>query len=146
MKNFFMRTLKYGKEGEKFATTLFKDYDELCEAPFKKFSLWDFYVRYGDKKIFYEVKRDAYTSTTGNICIEFESNGVLSGISITEADYYIYLVEGESNYYNIPVQVIKDMIKDGKYHQTRKVGYKFLSNCYFFNRALFEPYKQTIVA
>lgn len=141
-----MRTLKFGKDGERFATTLFKDYDELCEAPFKKFSLWDFYVRYGDKKTYYEVKRDAYTRTTGNICIEFESNGVLSGISITEADYYIYLIEGESNYYIIPVEKIKELIASGAYHTQRKVGYKFLSHCYFFNRELFDPYKQTIVA
>jgi hypothetical protein len=43
-----------------------------------------------NKKI--EVKYDKIASRTGNIAIEFESRGKPSGISITEADYYCYII------------------------------------------------------
>lgn len=137
----FIKLLKFGKEGEEYAKTFFKNYDEIIEAPPGKWSFWDFGIRYGDITLFYEVKRDTYTIKTGNFCIEFESNGIPSGINITQADYYIYIVEGEEAIYIIPVTDIKRMIEDDKYHQKRKLGYKYLSNCYLFKRELFERYR-----
>jgi hypothetical protein len=139
----FVKCLAYGKTGEKLAKTFFTDYDELVDAPDGKFSFWDFYVRYKDKKKYYEVKKDSYTTRTGNMCIEFESNGKASGISITTADYYIYLVEGEEVYYMIPVETIRSMIEDGKYHKKQKGGYKWLAHFYLFKRELFEDCKRT---
>ena len=43
-----------------------------------------------NKKV--EVKTDFIAHKTGNIAIEFQSRGKPSGISITEADYYVYLI------------------------------------------------------
>ncbi len=137
----FTKCLAFGKEGEEYAKKIFTDYDEIVDAPAKKFSEWDFYVRYGDKKIYYEVKRDTYTSKTGNICIEFESNGKASGISLTTADYYIYIVDGEDTMYVIPVEDIKLLISKEKYHKKQKGGFKWLSHFYLFKRELFDAYK-----
>jgi hypothetical protein len=135
----FIQCLKYGKQKEDIAKTFF-DADEIVSAPDKKFSEWDFYLRYGDTNTYIEVKSDRYTSKTGNICIEFESNNKPSGISITTSDYYFYMVEGEDCNYLIPVDDIKMMIQQNMFHSKRKVGYKYLSHCYLFDRALFEEY------
>jgi len=43
-----------------------------------------------NKKI--EVKYDKIASRTGNIAIEYESRGKPSGITITEAEYYCYVI------------------------------------------------------
>lgn len=139
----FVKCLAYGKNGEKLAKTFFTDVDEIVDAPNGKFSEWDFYVIKGNVKKYYECKRDTYTTRTGNILIEFESNNKASGISVTTADYYIYLVDGEEVYYMIPVDVLKSMIEDGKYHKKQKGGYKWLAHFYLFKRELFEDYKKT---
>lgn len=139
----FIKCLEYGKNGEKLAKTFFTEYDEIVDAPNGKFSEWDFYVRYGDKKVYYECKKDSYTTRTNNILIEFECSDKASGISVTTADYYIYLVEGEKVYYIIPVDVLKSMIEDKKYHKKQKGGYRWLAHFYLFKRELFEDYKKT---
>jgi hypothetical protein len=136
----FVECLKYGKKKEDIAKEFFTA-DEIISAPNKKFSDWDFYLRYGDENTYIEVKSDRYTSKTGNICIEFESNGVASGISVTKSDYYFYMVEGEDCNYLIPVDVIKKMIEQKLYHSTRKLGYRYLSRCYLFSREVFDAYK-----
>lgn len=51
-----------------------------------------------------EVKLDSIASTTGNIFIEYESRGKPSGISTTNADYWIYKIDGT------PVSIILDVI------------------------------------
>jgi hypothetical protein len=139
----FRKCLAFGQAGEELVKKFFSGYDELINAPNKKFSLWDFGLRYGTLTIYYEVKRDTFTARTGNICIEFESNGIPSGISLSEADFYIYLVEGEQNYYEIPVDVLLEMIEEKKYHKVQKGGYKWLSHFYLFDRGLFDIYKKT---
>jgi hypothetical protein len=139
----FRKCLAFGQAGEELVKKFFSGYDELINAPNKKFSLWDFGLRYGTLTVYYEVKRDTFTSRTNNICIEFESNGIPSGISVTEADYYIYLVEGEETYYEIPVDTINSMIEEQKYHKKHKGGYRYLSHFYLFNRELFNEYKKT---
>lgn len=136
----FQELLSYGKKKEDIAKEFFIA-DEIVSAPNDLFSDWDFYLRYGDQNTYIEVKSDRYTSKTGNICIEFESNNIPSGITITKADYYFYMVEGEDCNYLIPVDVIKKMIKQKLYHSTRKLGYKSLSCCYLFNRDVFDAYK-----
>lgn len=43
-----------------------------------------------NKKI--EVKTDLFYQTSGNIYVEFQSRGKLSGLSTSEADYYCYIL------------------------------------------------------
>lgn len=42
-----------------------------------------------------EVKRDFKALNTGNIFVEYQSRGKLSGISTTQADYYCYFLSDE---------------------------------------------------
>lgn len=47
-----------------------------------------------NKKI--EVKTDLQANETGNIYIEYESRGKLSGITTTQADYYCFVLSNEN--------------------------------------------------
>jgi hypothetical protein len=82
----------------------------------------------------YEVKADRFMFKTGNVLIEYESNNKASGISITEADYYaIFEVDGDKyELYLIPVQEIKDLIREKNYRSKISCGYNKLSKCYLF--------------
>jgi len=68
--NDFKYDLEIGKEGERIVDSIFKD--KLLE-----------------------VKRDSWVCKSGNIAIEYESRGKPSGISTTQADYWVHLFSGK---------------------------------------------------
>jgi hypothetical protein len=140
----FARQLNFGKKGELFAMKVIPhmiEFDDMKVNPQGKFSDWDLCYTKTTNSTFYEVKRDSYTHRTNNICIEHHSDGEPSGISITKADYYFYVVDNEHSFFVIPVDVLKKNIQEKKYHSNRFVGYRNLSHCYFFDRKLYEDYE-----
>ena len=107
------------------------------------FSAYDVKVNYMGDKIRYEVKADRMAHKTGNMVIEFESNGVPSGISVTRARYYAYFVVKPYDLFDlyvIPVKVIKQYIMDSKYKRILKGGNKQLSHMYVFAIDTFKEY------
>lgn len=62
-----------------------------------------------------EVKTDSLAHKTGNAYIEVYSRGKASGISTTEADYWIYKIESSGSAIVIPVSRLKELVR--KYHQ-----------------------------
>jgi len=86
--------LKDGLEGESLLASIFKD-----------------------KKV--EVKRDFMVSDTGNIVIEFQYKGRPSGISITEADYWAFVLDGARYEGKVILLVetkkLQDFISNGRY-------------------------------
>ena len=61
-----------------------------------------------------EVKTDRMAHKTGNIVIEFESRGKLSGISTTKADYWMIWIEESGIGLFIPTDKLKEIVKDCK--------------------------------
>lgn len=62
-----------------------------------------------------EVKTDSLAHKTGNAFIEVYSRGKQSGISTTEAEYWVYRIESSGSAIVIPVTRLKELVK--KYHQ-----------------------------
>jgi len=102
----------------------------------------------------YEVKADRNMFKTNNVLIEYASNNKLSGISITEANYYA-IFELETTFpnlpnsdkyelYLVPVQDIKELIKEKSYKRILSCGYNKLSQCYLFDKIHFDKYSQEI--
>jgi hypothetical protein len=61
-----------------------------------------------------EIKEDFTCERTGNVGVESESWGRLSGISVSKADYYLYKVHepnGQKNMYLIRTSKLKKMIE-----------------------------------
>lgn len=92
----------------------------------------------------YEVKFDAMSNRTGNVCIEADCNGKLSGISTTKADHYIIMTDKRTGYM-IPVTKIKKYIKSGKFK--RQVQYSLENrqfHAYLFDKKFFVAHSISI--
>lgn len=61
-----------------------------------------------------EVKLDSMAHRTGNVFIEVFSRGKKSGISTTEAEYWIYKIEKTGSAIVVPTERLKSLVK--KYH------------------------------
>jgi hypothetical protein len=83
----------------------------------------------------YEVKYDSFLERTGNFCIEISSNKKPSGLSITEAEFYI-IFDSSDNMTKIQVSVLKKQIEHQK---TVMLGYNKLSECVLLPKDLFLP-------
>ena len=73
-----------------------------------------------NKKI--EIKYDLLASKTGNIAIEYECRNKLSGISITESDYYCYIIANtqcQDIYIMIETNKLKELCR--KYYLMNKI-------------------------
>lgn len=95
----FHADLSFGKKYEKKAMEMLGG-GEQVEG---KFSGWD--IKHNNTK--YEVKADRRAASTGNLCIEYEHTGIPSGLSLTEADEWIfYVVRSDNDYdcYRVPVK------------------------------------------
>ena len=70
-----------------------------------------------NKDITFEVKTDVYPNDTGNMAIEIRYKGKPSGISHTEADWFIYWYRDLSfnNLWMIKVDDLKSLIKKNKF-------------------------------
>jgi hypothetical protein len=69
-----------------------------------------------------EVKYDKIASKTGNVVIEYESRNKPSGIAITQADYYCYIIANtqcDDIYILIAVDKLKALCR--KYYTMNKI-------------------------
>ena len=108
------------------------------------FPYYDVEITKDNIKTKYEVKADRCAYKTANIAIEFKCNGLPSGISKTQADYYAYYIIKPYNLfelYIIPTQIIKDKINSLEYKRTMFGGDNKSSEMYIFGLDLFEEYK-----
>jgi hypothetical protein len=75
---------------------------------------YDLKMSYQNKEYTYEIKTDIYPRDTGNIVIEFESRGKPSGISVTEADYFVTYFYHFGEIWNIKTSNLKKILKELK--------------------------------
>lgn len=69
-----------------------------------------------------EIKYDLLASKTGNIAIEYECRNKASGISITESDYYCYIIANtkcDDIYILIETNKLKELCR--KYYLMNKI-------------------------
>lgn len=79
---------------------------------------YDFELRYKGKDLRYEVKTDDYClihNDTGNIFIEFECRGSLSGISVTESDWFVYYYIHLGELWYIRTSILRELIRDNEF-------------------------------
>lgn len=74
---------------------------------------WDVETTYQDHTVKWEVKSDRMACRTGNVAIETQCNGIPSGLSTTDADYYAYFVlqpASDATLYMIPTEHLRTMV------------------------------------
>jgi len=119
----FRADLAFGKIYEKIAMDLLGE-GTIEYAPNGKFSPWDF----KHDNVSYEIKADRRGAKTGNFAIEYENYGRHSGLSTTEADFWVLFMVNESGYecYKIPTDILRTLcINCGRKSQTPNGVSKF---------------------
>ena len=58
-----------------------------------------------------EVKLDSMAHTTGNVFIEYSSRGKPSGISVTDAEYYLYIIAEFNHAIILNVENLKERLR-----------------------------------
>lgn len=86
-----------------------------------EFSHYDFkYLDYDYKETYFECKEDFMCKDTGNIAIELEYKGRLSGLNTTKSDYYVITAHYTPNgtgpvwvgIYQIETERLKELVLD----------------------------------
>ena len=88
MQTKFQRDLERGRFFERLMSPFIAPDTIVQYAPDCNWWQWDV----SGVKYTYEVKSDFLAYSTGNLFIEFESNGKPSGYNHTEAEYFLYVV------------------------------------------------------
>ena len=109
--NKFSNQLSQGQKYERICLN-YLEYDtvEHMKGYFKEY---DLIITKDNKKTKIEVKSDRQASRTGNLCIEYEGNKKPSGISATEADFWVYFIvhPDRDECYKIPIDDLKELVK-----------------------------------
>jgi hypothetical protein len=103
------------------------------------------------KKVFtFEIKEDFTHARTGNIGVEFESWGRLAGISVSQADYYVFRVHNSdktSKVWIIRTETLKQIINEKLYSRIVVGGDKGSnSKNYLFKDSVFFSYAKELIA
>ena len=109
--NKFEKNLKQGHKYELEALK-YLDYDRYeHDTQYRK--EYDLIIYKDGQPIKIEIKSDRQASHTNNLAIEYECNRQPSGISVTEADYWIYFIvfEDHEECYKIPIEDLKNIVK-----------------------------------
>jgi hypothetical protein len=91
-----------------------------------------------------EFKAETLIEKYGNICIEYACSAKPSGISVTNADFYIILsiVDGAiKEYWKIPVSVLKEKIAVRAFHRDTRGGDGWKAQMYLFKKGVFDLWK-----
>lgn len=71
-------------------------------------------------KITIEIKEDFTCQRTGNVGLEYECRGKASGISVSQADVYLYKIHepsGEITFWMIKTETLKKLIESQAFHR-----------------------------
>ena len=79
-----------------------------------------------DKEFTVEIKEDFMCKHTGNVALEFKSRGKLSGINVSESDYYIYAIHRKDDveYWSFETSALKEAIENNDYFRIVNGGDK----------------------
>ena len=75
---------------------------------------FDLIMEYNRVPYTYEIKTDTYLDT-GNLVVEIESRGKLSGISVTNADYFLTYFRNKKEIWTIKTDSLKELIKENNF-------------------------------
>ena len=116
-KDYFTKQLMEAQKYEKLAAEKICIKNNVSVVHFCRNYKFDFQT---NDNLTYEVKHDKTSVLTNNFFIEFLSDGKPSGISISEADYYI-IISG-CKYYLIKTSDVRNLIDNEEYLRIANVN------------------------
>ena len=118
--NFIQDLEQAKKTEEKVAQLLIKEYG-ATDISFLNTNEYDISATMSGAKLTFEIKEDFMCQFTGNVAVEFASRGKPSGIEVSNADYYVYVIHSKSDgkkiveYLLYRTSELKRMIEDNLY-------------------------------
>ena len=113
----FGEDLKLGNKGEEFVATFLQT--KGCEyIDSNKDNKYDIKMITNNIETTYEIKTDVFVAPiydTGNIFIEFESRGKQSGISVTQADWFVTYFKYLKEIWFIKSKTLKTLIQNNNF-------------------------------
>jgi hypothetical protein len=108
----FKKDLKVGNEGEWNVGNFFSSYG-YRDIGYNDDYKWDLCITNpsNNRVSYFEVKTDVYERDTGNMAIEIRYRGKPSGISHTEAEFFVYYYKNSGEMYMIKCDELRDLIK-----------------------------------
>jgi len=112
----WLKDLAWGERWER-VIGLYLFFNGVSEMTYNNDSRYDIKGVYKSNVTKFEIKSDRYKNT-GNMALEIYDNGKLSGISVSEADVFIYNYTNISELYVylffIPLVELKKVLKDNE--------------------------------
>jgi len=110
----FNQDLENGKEAEREFATVLIQRGQLKALSFNDDNRYDLAVLLSNGVRFkFEIKDDMTASRTGNVGVEFECRGKPSGINVTEADYWVFRLDGL--FYSVKTEDLRRLIERKAY-------------------------------
>lgn len=117
----FKKDLIKGKNGEDFIIIFMENlgfkFIHRCND-----NRYDIMMGYNESSYSYEIKTDSYPRDTGNIAIEFEGRGKPTGISVTQADFFVTYFPNLGEIWNIETNKLKKLINENNIRSTEGSG------------------------
>jgi len=113
--NNFKKDLEMGEKAQNEAIEKIKKEFQGIEILESKAIIKEFDIKgkHKNREITFEIKWDIMSEETENVAIEYECRGKISGIDVTEADYWIYKIKND--FYLIETIKIKQAIQNKIY-------------------------------
>jgi hypothetical protein len=86
---------------------------------------FDFMIAKDDIRKTYEVKTDEYCkpgSDNGNLFVEIECRGKDSGLTVTQADWFVFYLPYRKQIWYIESDKLRELIKDNEFRKTKNSG------------------------
>jgi hypothetical protein len=113
----FKTDLKLGNDGEKVIINFLES--KGCKyVDSNNDNKYDLMMINKGKETTYEIKTDVFIAPiydTGNIFIEYESRGKLSGISVTQADWFVTYFKYLKEIWFIKSETLKQLISENNF-------------------------------
>lgn len=120
----FKDDLEVAKATEKEIALLLQNKYNANIIGFEDSNKYDILAEMKGKEFTFEIKEDLMCEKTGNVSLEFEYRGKPSGISVSQADFYIYKIHAKDGikYVLHPTGVLKKMVEDKLYFRVVSGG------------------------
>ena len=122
----FKKDLPVAKQTEKEVAEILKKNYKAVILGFNDDNKYDILTEIEDEEKTFEVKEDFLCEFTGNVGLEFECRGKISGIQTSKADYYLYKLHTKNGiqYVVQDTSALKEKIKNKEYFRIVNGGDK----------------------
>lgn len=127
----FKSDIRLGESGEKTVLEYLVSKGAEFVSDNKDYK-YDLKVRFKDKEVTYEVKTDVFCRPlrdTGNMFIEYNSRGKHSGITVTEADWFVTYYKNLKKMWFIKTSDLKKIISENQFPFTNYSGDEGSNTC-----------------